>query len=192
MRKDNYRDLQKYRETRKKQRKRYYNKTSYLYEGRRWTPEEDDMVMAHISSDTVLSERLHRSVQAIQRRRWMLKKKKMACETVCYANNRLWTSEEDDMIAAHTVPDAVLSDQIQRSIRAIQLRRWSLKKAGREIKDGRRHWTETEDALVFAHDITDTQLSEKIHRSTNAIRQRRSLLKKKAGEKNIHQGRQLT
>ncbi len=73
-RKKDYRDLKRHRETCRKQHKRYYGKTAFLYEGREWTSAEDDMVVAHTVPDTVLSEQIQRSVGAIQRRRWLLKK----------------------------------------------------------------------------------------------------------------------
>jgi len=70
-----YKDMEKYRITRNAQRKRYYNKTSFIYENREWTPEEERQVILHEISDTELSSKIRRSVCAIQKRRCMLKKK---------------------------------------------------------------------------------------------------------------------
>lgn len=53
-RKENYVDMEKFRETRNAQRKRYYAKTA-KYKSRRWTIEEDKKVLAHTVSDTELS-----------------------------------------------------------------------------------------------------------------------------------------
>lgn len=78
-RKKDYRDLKRHRETCRKQHKRYYAKTAFLYETREWTSAEDDMVVAHSVPDTVLSERIQRSVGAIQKRRCMLKKEADLC-----------------------------------------------------------------------------------------------------------------
>lgn len=41
---------------------------------------------------------------------------------------RLWTNYEDELIMEHAMTDRELSVKIQRSVGAIQLRRWRLKK----------------------------------------------------------------
>lgn len=41
---------------------------------------------------------------------------------------RLWTDYEDKLIMEHAMTDRELSVKIQRSVGAIQLRRWRLKK----------------------------------------------------------------
>lgn len=69
-----YRDMAKFRETCRKQRRRYYQKTANLYEKRRWTPEEDVVVIEHNIPDSHLSKKIKRSVEAIQVRRSKLKK----------------------------------------------------------------------------------------------------------------------
>lgn len=72
-RKEKYVDMEKFRKTRNAQRKRYYKKTS-KYGRRRWTEEEDKLVLAHDITDTELSNAIKRSVSAIQNRRYKLKK----------------------------------------------------------------------------------------------------------------------
>ena len=71
--KKSYSDMEKYRKIRNAQRKRYYRKTA-KYERRVWTKEEDNRVLAHVISDTKLSEEIMRSVASIQMRRSRLKK----------------------------------------------------------------------------------------------------------------------
>lgn len=72
-RKQQYRDKDKCRETCRRQKQRYYGRTSFLYPARLWTYEEDEMVTAHEITDSELSAKIERSVRAIQRRRWQLK-----------------------------------------------------------------------------------------------------------------------
>lgn len=74
-RKEWYKDLSKYRNTRKQQKRRYRMRTgSCLYQPKAWTESEDKLVMKHDISDVELSALLERSVQAIQIRRCRLKK----------------------------------------------------------------------------------------------------------------------
>lgn len=69
-----YTDKEKLRKIRNAQRKRYYDKTA-KYEWRKWTSKEDDEVLEHAITDTELSNKIHRSVRAIQARRYNLKKR---------------------------------------------------------------------------------------------------------------------
>ena len=71
--KTKYVDKEKLRRTRNQQRKRNYQKTA-KYKRRKWTLKEDELVLAHNISDVQLSEKIKRSVQAIQTRRCKLKK----------------------------------------------------------------------------------------------------------------------
>ena len=73
-RKKDYRDLKKHRDTCNKQNKRYYGKTSYKYERRRYTVEEDVLILSRSMTDSELSEKIHRSVKSIQIRRCRLNK----------------------------------------------------------------------------------------------------------------------
>ncbi len=73
-RKKNYRDMEKYRKACRRQNQRYYGKTSFLYQPRLWTAEEDTLVMEHDITDHELSEKISRSVRAIQHRRHRLRK----------------------------------------------------------------------------------------------------------------------
>ena len=74
-RKECYKDLEKYKKTRYNQRKRYYAKTAFRTKYRYWTKEEEDAVIAHKISDTELSDKINRSVTAIQNKRRELKAK---------------------------------------------------------------------------------------------------------------------
>ena len=71
-RRKDYVDMEKFRKTRNKQRKRYYDKTR-KYDRRPWTDEEDMLVLRHCMTDTELSSWIKRSVCAIQKRRVILK-----------------------------------------------------------------------------------------------------------------------
>ncbi len=73
-RKNCYKDMEKYHRTCRKQRKRYYDKTSNLYPPKPWTAAEDAMVIEHKITDSELSAKIERSVRAIQHRRVRLKK----------------------------------------------------------------------------------------------------------------------
>ncbi len=55
--------------------RRYYGKTEHLYIKRRWRPEEVAMVMEHSIPDSELSEKIMRSVKAIQEKRRLERKK---------------------------------------------------------------------------------------------------------------------
>ena len=72
-RKENYADMEKFRKTRKEQRKRYYDKTAWK-KPKSWTEEDDKSVLSHDITDTELSKIIGHSVRAIQIRRSRLKK----------------------------------------------------------------------------------------------------------------------
>ncbi|MCD8006000.1 MAG: hypothetical protein LUF29_03355 [Oscillospiraceae bacterium] len=61
------------RQSKKIARKKYYSKTSYLYNRHAWTEEEIKMVMEHTIPDSELSEKIGRSIKAIQEKRRRLK-----------------------------------------------------------------------------------------------------------------------
>lgn len=78
-RKAEYKDLSKYKNTRKQQKRRYRMRTgSCLYQPKAWTESEDELVVRHDIKDTELSVLLKRSVQSIQIRRCRLKKLEVA------------------------------------------------------------------------------------------------------------------
>jgi len=74
LKKQNYKDLNKWRKSKNRQRKRYYRKTQNAENSQSvWTKEDEDLVMAHSMSDTELSGLIGRSVGAIQKRRHNIK-----------------------------------------------------------------------------------------------------------------------
>lgn len=73
MRKEKYRDMDKFRATRNRQKRRYYGKTQGLGKTA-WTCKDDELVLAHTVSDATLSAMIGHSVAAIQNRRLRLKK----------------------------------------------------------------------------------------------------------------------
>ena len=76
LRKENYKDLNKWRDSKNRQRKRYYKKTQNAVNGQEiWTKEDEALVMAHSMSDTELAGLIGRSVGAIQKRRHLIKKR---------------------------------------------------------------------------------------------------------------------
>lgn len=56
--------------------KRYYAKTAFLYEKRRYSETEDALILAHAVPDRELSVTIHRSMKAICNRRWRLHRDK--------------------------------------------------------------------------------------------------------------------
>ncbi len=72
-RKDNYKNKDKYIKTCRKQRRRYYHKTQN-YKPRPWTEAEDLIVLTHGLTDHEISDKIQRSVMAIQIRRSRLAK----------------------------------------------------------------------------------------------------------------------
>ena len=76
LRKKSYKDMAKFKETRRAQRRRYYRKYQDNYPLRRWTGTEDKLVVAHKITDPELSVQIKRSVAAIQTRRVILKNDK--------------------------------------------------------------------------------------------------------------------
>lgn len=75
LRKELYKDLDKFKKTARAQRKRYYDKTKNA--GNRWQPwtvAEIDAIMAHEKSDAELSKELGRGIRAIQVKRSKIKK----------------------------------------------------------------------------------------------------------------------
>lgn len=76
-RKDAYASLDKWKDTCRKQKQRYYGKTqiySDVSKKCKWTYEEDMKILRHEKSDHELASELKRSVRAIQVRRCRLKK----------------------------------------------------------------------------------------------------------------------
>lgn len=66
-RKRTYKDKNRFRETWRKQKARYRERTgSYAYKRRAWTEEEIDMLFDNSMTDRELSDLIHRSVDAIQ------------------------------------------------------------------------------------------------------------------------------
>lgn len=74
LRKSEYKDLEKYKKTKREQEKRYYGKTQDALNSRKyWTPREIKMIMAKNMSDRELSQILGRSMKAIQVKRYKIK-----------------------------------------------------------------------------------------------------------------------
>ena len=68
-----YKNMDRYRNTRKLQKQRYREKTgSGMYPPRKWEEWEEELVVKHEQTDVELSKLLERSVQAIQMRRHRL------------------------------------------------------------------------------------------------------------------------
>jgi hypothetical protein len=66
-RKNEYRDLEKWRNTKRKSKLKNYRKTQNAENhGKRWDGKDIQKVLAHEISDAELSQKLGRSVQAIQ------------------------------------------------------------------------------------------------------------------------------
>lgn len=73
-RKHSYKDMDKFKQTRKKQRQRYYDKTA-VYEPNMWTVAHNEMVLKREITDAELSKLIGHSVRAIQVQRSRLKSK---------------------------------------------------------------------------------------------------------------------
>lgn len=73
-RKSKYKDLDKFRKTRNKGKRKYYSKTA-KYKRRAWTDLEDIIILEHKKTDTEISNYIQRSVCSIQTRRYRLKEK---------------------------------------------------------------------------------------------------------------------
>lgn len=74
LKKENYKDLNKWRKSKNRQRNRYYRKSQKAENsGETWTKKEEDLVMAHSMTDTELSKKIGRSVGAIQKCRCKIK-----------------------------------------------------------------------------------------------------------------------
>lgn len=73
--KKDYKDMEKYRECKRRQSERYRKRTGAgVYEKRGYTYKEDMMILEQSVPDRELSKKLQRSVQAIQIRRCRLRK----------------------------------------------------------------------------------------------------------------------
>lgn len=74
LRKSEYKDLEKYKKTKREQEKRYYGKTQDALNSRKyWTSREIKMIMAKNMSDRELSRILGWSMKAIQVKRCKIK-----------------------------------------------------------------------------------------------------------------------
>ena len=70
-----YRNMDLWRKTKNQSKMRYYRQFQ-KYPPRKWTANEDKLILEHNSSDRELSELLERSVGAIQYRRCLLNKRR--------------------------------------------------------------------------------------------------------------------
>lgn len=78
-RKSDYKDLDKWRSTCNRQKRRYYRRTQGAYNSRApWTIKEDEIVLEHSIPDREISKLIGRSQSAIIVRRCNLKKKEKA------------------------------------------------------------------------------------------------------------------
>lgn len=85
LRKDAYKDINKYLATKKRQSDRYRQRGgAYLYEKRPYTQAEDEAILKHEMTDLELSKQLRRSRGAIQRHRWELRKNLLSQELLPY------------------------------------------------------------------------------------------------------------
>lgn len=75
-RKNNYKDMDKFKTTKRNQQYRYHHKLgSGYYKPRRWDDWEDELVLKHEKPDRELSIELERSVKSISVHRAVLKKR---------------------------------------------------------------------------------------------------------------------
>lgn len=74
MKKDSYKNIEKFKQTKQRQKRRYYRKTMTGLPMPDWTKEEIIMVLKHEITDTEISAKIGRSVGAIQKKRCLLKK----------------------------------------------------------------------------------------------------------------------
>ena len=72
-RKEGYRDLCKWRATKRRYKNRYYGKTA-IYEPSRFTESDCEMILEHNVTDHELSDIIHHSVRSIQIKRSRLLK----------------------------------------------------------------------------------------------------------------------
>ena len=78
LRKSKYKDLDKWRKTKRLQKQRYRERLgNNKYPRKNWTKEEDLIVLQHNIPDRELSKKLKRSISSIQSRRLALKHGKM-------------------------------------------------------------------------------------------------------------------
>lgn len=62
------------RERKRAEHKRYYARTAFKYERRKWTDDEDKLVLIQKIPDSELSPIIKRSMKSISNRRWRLRK----------------------------------------------------------------------------------------------------------------------
>lgn len=75
MRKSDYKDIERYRELKRNQLKRFYAKTSYSSNyKKRYTAEEYKMIVDHNLTDMEISSLLGRSVNSIRKVRYRISK----------------------------------------------------------------------------------------------------------------------
>lgn len=63
-------------------------------------------------------------------------KKKYYGKTAGIYDSRPWTTEEEERVLKHDIPDSELSKQIERSVLAIQIRRSRLRKKSQQRQGG--------------------------------------------------------
>lgn len=171
-------DLETHREQRNEERKRYYGKTANKYEARAWTESEDQLVLKHLIPDIELSEKIGRSVSAIQNRRVKLKKS-IKDNTPNKFKSRPWSEEEDFLIITSTSTNLELSNILNRTENAIIQRKNHLRKCG---KMPSKAWTEEEDKILLSKKFTVAELSFRLNRCKNSIYSRIKFLEENAKE----------
>lgn len=71
-RKYDYKDLDKWRRTKNRYKRKYFGKTAIYGLNNKFTEKECEMILRHDISDCELSKIIHHSVSSIQTKRWRL------------------------------------------------------------------------------------------------------------------------
>ena len=75
-RKKDYKDLDKYKDTKRKQQNRWRQRSGcYMYDKRNFTEEEDEIIMNFKGTYRELAEQLCRSIPSVQQRRFRLRRR---------------------------------------------------------------------------------------------------------------------
>ena len=141
-----------------------------------WSAEDTQYLGAHGSlSDAQIAKRLGRSVDAVRRKRWLMRLPKDAAAITGGTRER-WSANDVQFLCAHgALDDAQIAKRLGRSVDAVRKKRSML-----TLPLKTRDWESEELATLkrMAKDgATDQEVAKALGRAVNAVRQKRQLLK---------------
>lgn len=139
---------------------------------REWTQEEDERILSHSVSDTILGGELGVPHYVIKYRRKKLK-----------AGNNVttgrWSQSEIELLFMGGLTDREISEKTGRSLKAIYNKRWKMAKTStvpNKSTRGGLFWTRADDCLIRNDQLSDLEIARLTGKTEQQVAERRSLL----------------